>query len=159
MLLLVGTRIGELVSQGRRLCIAVEAGVEGIGRTVHAGATEMVDQKVARKGGNPGAEAAAQHVKACQIAVELEEDLLREIFGVERGAGEPITDTVDTAMLGKDELLPCFRVARQATGNLAGKGLLLGDLFGRLLQLSLKGMLRRMQCTARSVRGWRLALG
>ncbi len=151
---LARTRIGELVGHGGRVRIAVEAGVERVGCAIHTGATEVIDQKVAREGRDPGIEAAALEVEAGEVAIKLEKDLLGEIFGVRGAAGEAIADAVDAVMLGKHELAPGFAIPAKAAGHLAGERQSFGYLFGRLLQLSLKGMLRRKQCIARGSGSW-----
>ena len=117
---------------------APRAGVQGVGGTVEAGAAEVVDEEVAGEGGDPGLEAAFLGVEAGEVAVELEEDVLGEVFGVGGGAGEAVADGVDAAVLGDDELLPRLRVAGDALANQLADGLLLGFLFRRSLQLSLE---------------------
>ena len=98
----------------------------------------MVDEEVAGEGGDPGLEAALEGVEAGEVLVELEEDVLGEIFGVGGRSGETVADGVDAAMLGDDELLPGLRVAGDALANQLADGFLLGFLFRRSLQLSLE---------------------
>ena len=80
---------------------AVEGGVEGVGGAVEPGAAEVVYEEVAGEGGDPGLEAAFLGVEAGEVLVELEEDVLGEVFGVGAGAGEAVADGVDAAVLGR----------------------------------------------------------
>ena len=80
--LLGGSGVGEAVGHGGAVLFAVVGGVEGVGGAVEAGAAEVIDEKVASEGGDPGLEAALLEVEAGEILVELEEDVLREVFGV-----------------------------------------------------------------------------
>ena len=53
---------------------------------------EVVHQQVARQRGNPGLEAALLRVEAGQVAIELQEDVLRQVLGVRGRAGEAVAD-------------------------------------------------------------------
>ena len=97
----------------------------------------MVDEEVARQGGDPGLEAALLGVEAGQIAVELEEDVLGQVLGVGGGAGEAVADGVDAAVLRDDELLPGLLIARHALADQLAESLLRGFLFWRPLQIRL----------------------
>ena len=76
-------------------------------------------------------------VEAGEILVELEEDVLGEVFGVGAGAGEAVADGVDAAVLGDDELLPGLRVAGHALADQFGECFICGFLFWGALQLCL----------------------
>ena len=78
MVLLGGPGIGEAVGHGVTILFAVKGGVEGVGGAVETGAAEVVDEEVAGQGSDPGLEAALLGVKAGEVFVELEEDLLGE---------------------------------------------------------------------------------
>ena len=117
--------------------LAVKGGVEGVAGAVEAGAAEVIDEKIAGEGGDPGLEAALLGVETGEIFVELEEDVLGEVFGVGAGAGEAVADGVDAPMLGDDKLLPGLRVPGHALANQLGDGFLRGFLFWRSLQLGL----------------------
>jgi hypothetical protein len=106
VVLLRGPGIGESVGHGGAILFAVEGGVEGVAGAVEAGAAEVVDEEVAGEGGDPGLEAALLGVEAGEVLIELEEDVLGEVFGVGSGAGETVADGVDTPVLGQNELLP-----------------------------------------------------
>ena len=138
VLLLRGPGVGEPVGHGGTIFFAVEGGIEGLGGALEAGAAEVVDQEIAGEGGDPGLEAALLGVEAGQVLVELEKDLLGEVFCVAAGAGEAVADGVDTAMLGGDQLLPCLGVASHALAHQLGYCFLRCFLFRGTLQLRLK---------------------
>ncbi len=77
-------------------------------------------------------------VEAGEVLVELEEDVLGEIFRVGAGAGETIADGVDAPVLGQDELLPCLRIAGHALAYQLGECFICSFLFWGTLQLCLK---------------------
>ena len=135
--LLGGPGVGEAVGHGGAVLFAVEGGVEGVTCSVEAGAAEVIDEEVAGQGGDPGLEAALLGVEAGEILVELEEDVLGEVFGVGAGAGEAVADGVDAPVLGDDELLPGLRVAGHALANQLGECFICGFLFWGALQLCL----------------------
>ena len=111
-----------------------QAGVERVGGAVQPRAAEVVDQQVAGQGRDPGLEAALLGVEAGQVAVELEEDVLGQVFGVGGRAGEAVADGVDAAVLRDDELLPRLLVAGHALADEPRESFLLGLLFGGALQ-------------------------
>ena len=94
----------------------------------------MVDQKIAGQGGHPGLEAPLLGVEGGEIAVDLDEDLLGEIFGVAGGVGEAVADGVDAAVLPGNELLPSLRLARHALADQFQGGFLLCYLLWTALQ-------------------------
>ncbi len=137
MVLLGGPGIGEAVGHGGAVLFAVEGGVEGVGGAVEAGAAEVVDEEVAGQGGDPGLEAALLGVEAGEVFVELEEDVLGEVFGVGAGAGEAVADGVDAPVLGDDKLLPGLRVSCHALAYQLGECFVCCFLFWGTLQLRL----------------------
>ena len=137
MVLLGGPGVGEAVGHGGAVLFAVKGGVQGVAGAVEAGAAEVVHEEVAGQGGDPGLEAAFLGVEAGEILVELEEDVLGEVFGVGGGAGETVADGVDAAVLGDDKLLPGLRIARHALAYQLGECFLCGFLFWGALQLCL----------------------
>ncbi len=82
VVLLRGPGVGQAVGHGGAVFFAVEGGVEGVGGAVEPGAAEVVDEEVAGESGDPGLEAALLGVEAGEVLVELEEDVLSEVFGV-----------------------------------------------------------------------------
>ncbi len=60
----------------------VPPGVDRIGDPLLAGAAKVIDQQVAGQGGDPGRKAALGGVEAAQVGVELDEDVLSQIFRV-----------------------------------------------------------------------------
>ena len=68
----------------------VPALVERAGRPLVSGPAEVIDQQVARHGGDPDGEAAARGVKAGEVGVDFEENVLRKVFGVCGVAGEAV---------------------------------------------------------------------
>ena len=52
------TRVGEAVTHGGAVVLAVEGGVEGLAGAVETGAAKVVHQEVAGQRGDPGLEAA-----------------------------------------------------------------------------------------------------
>ncbi len=97
----------------------------------------MIDEQVAGEGRDPGLEAAFLEVEAGKVLVELEEDVLGEVFGVAAGAGEAVADGVDAAVLGDDQLLPGLGVTGDALANQLGECFVCGFLFWGALQLGL----------------------
>src|SRR6185437_1870269 len=95
MCLLRGAGVSETVGQRWAGCVAVKGHIQRIGDAVLARAAEVIDQQVARQGGNPGLEAALVRVEAGKVAVELEEDLLRQVLGVCRRSRKPVADGID----------------------------------------------------------------
>ena len=133
--LLGGSGVCEAVGHGGAVFFAVVGGVERVGGAVEAGAAEVIYEKVSSEGGDPGLEAALLEVEAGEILVELEEDVLGEVFGVGAGAGEAVADRVDAAMLRDDELLPRLGVAGHALADEPGERFICSILFWRPLQL------------------------
>ena len=95
-------RGGALVDDGvglRGVVALVPAGVDRIRHPLLAGAAKVIDQQVAGQGGDPGMEAALGGVEAAQVGVELDEDVLGQIFRVMGGSGEAVAQRVDPALL------------------------------------------------------------
>jgi hypothetical protein len=138
VMLLGGSGVGEPVGHGGAVLFAVEGSVEGVGGAVQAGAAEVIDQEVAGEGRDPGLEAALLGVEAGEVPVELEEDVLGEVFGVGAGACEAIADGVDASVLGRDKLLPGLRIAGHALAYQFGKRFVCKFLFCRTFQLCLE---------------------
>ena len=151
-MLLRGTRVGEAVSHGGAVFFAAEGGVEGVRGAIEPGAAEVIDEEIACERGDPGLEAALLEIEAREILVELEEDVLGEVFGVGGGAGEAVADGVDAPVLGDDKLLPGVGVAGEALANEFGhsflRGFLCGCLLWRALQRCLKSPGRWYECNA-----------
>jgi hypothetical protein len=74
----------------------------------------MIDQQVAGQGSDPGLEAALGGVERGQVAVQLDKDILGQIFRVVGRGGEAVTERVDAALLGRHQLRPGGRIAVQA---------------------------------------------
>ncbi len=102
--------------------------VDGSGDTVLFTAAEVVDEEIAGQGGQPGLKAAFLDVKAPEVAVGLEEDVLGEVFSVGCGAGEAIADSVNAAVLLGDEALPGSGVTGDALPHRENGGFAGGDL-------------------------------
>jgi len=94
--------------------------VDGVGYPLVPRAAEVVYEQIARERGDPGLEAAPPQVEAGEIVVELEEDLLREVFGVGSRAGEAVADGVDAPVLGADKLTSGRGVSGEALANQSG---------------------------------------
>src|ERR1700722_5586234 len=148
MMLLRGPWIGQPIGHRGAVLFAVEGGVEGVAGPVKTGAAEVVDEEVSGQGGDPGLEAALLGVEAGEIFVELEEDVLGEVFCVGGGAGKTVADSVNTPVLGDDELLPGLRVTSHALAYQLGDGFLCCFLFWGALQLCLWRILLWEQCIA-----------
>ena len=114
MLHLRGPVVGQPVGEGGAVGVTVEADVEGAGGPFEPVAAEVIDQQIAGEGGQPGLEAALLEVEAGEVLVELEEDLLGQVFGIAVRAGEPVADGIDSAVLGDNQLLPGLGVAGEA---------------------------------------------
>ncbi len=99
-------------------------------------------------------EGAAVRVERCEVAEDLEEDVLGDVFGVGAVVGEAVADAVDAFVLGGDELMPGASVAGEAEGDELGEGVLLGLLLGGPLHAGLGGSGRRGQFTGRGLVGF-----
>ena len=75
----------NLLTERLRVFVIGRRAVERIRHSVLLRLAEMVDQKVARDRGDPGDEGTFRGVVARKRAIYLNEDLLREVFGVMRG--------------------------------------------------------------------------
>ena len=113
----------------------IPAGVDRVGRPLLAGAAEVIDQQVAGQGGDPGVEAALGRIEAAQVGVELDEDILGQVFGVMGGGGEAVTEGVDPALLGHHQFRPGAGIAIEAATHQCGPIHLrrFGPSFGRRL--------------------------
>ena len=130
-------RIGQPLGHGGTVFFAVEGGVEGVAGAVEAGAAEVVDEEVPGQRSDPGLEAALLGIKAGKVLVELQEDVLRKVFRIGGGSREAVADSVNTPMLGNNQLLPGLRVASHALAHQFGDGFLCCFLFWGALQLCL----------------------
>ena len=70
------------------------------------GPAEVIHQQVAGHGRDPHLQAAAPQVKAGQVRVNLQKDILGQVFGVGRVAGKAVAKPIDTPMVGADQLGP-----------------------------------------------------
>ena len=95
----------------------------------------MIDQQVAGQGGDPGVEAALGRVEAAQVGVELDEDVLGQVFGVMGGGGETVAEAVYPALLGHHQLRPGPGIPIEAAPHQSGPVQLwrFGPSFGRRL--------------------------
>ena len=56
-------------------------------------------------------------IEAGQVRVDLEEDVLGQVFGVGRVAGKAVAEPVDAAMVGADQLGPCAGIPVHAAAD------------------------------------------
>ncbi len=80
----------------------------------------MIDQQVAGQGGDPGMEAALGRVEAAQVAVELDEDVLGQVFGVMGGGREAVAEAVYPALLRRHQLRPGRGIPIEAAPHQSG---------------------------------------
>src|SRR5580698_3511705 len=74
----------------------------------------MIDQKIPGECRDPRLKAALGEVEGRQVAVNFQEYILSQVFGIMRRAGKAIAEAVDTAMVRLHQLRPCERIAIQA---------------------------------------------
>jgi len=74
----------------------------------------MIDQQVPGESCNPGLETSLGEIECRQVAVNFQEDFLRQILGVVRRAGKAVAKSVNAAMVRLDQLRPCHRIAVEA---------------------------------------------
>src|ERR1700728_218191 len=114
------TGVDEGVWPGR-VCALVPAGIERIGDPLLARAAKVINQQIARQGRDPGGEAALGRIESAQVGVDLDEDVLGQIFGIVRGSRESVAERVYPALLGGHQLRPRSGIAVEAALDQAGK--------------------------------------
>ena len=78
---------------------------------------KVVDQQVARHGGEPGHKGSTVDVIAVESAVHFDEDFLGQVLGVVRRPGETIADVINAAMVALHDFLPRGRVSTDAAAD------------------------------------------
>ena len=106
--------VGDPLTEGHRIFMIGLGRIEGVGHSFLPGLAEMVYQQVSRYRGHPGHERPAIHIIGIQRAIDFNENLLREVFGIIRRAGKPVTNVEDAPVLLLDDLLPRGCVASNA---------------------------------------------
>src|ERR1700753_4147845 len=114
------TGVNQGLGPGRVRAL-IPAGVEGIGRPLLTGAAKVINQQVAGQGRDPRGKAALGGIEAAQVAVDLDEDVLCQIFRIMRGSGEAVAERVDPALLGGYQLRPRGGIAIEAALDQGGK--------------------------------------
>ena len=74
----------------------------------------MVYKQVPGDRGKPSSKRALLQVVGGERPIDLDKDLLSQVFGVIAGIREPVTDVVDASVIGADNLLPGIAVASNA---------------------------------------------
>src|SRR5690349_1179983 len=77
----------------------------------------MIDEHVPGEGSQPGVERSPVRLIAAHGPIQPDKYLLGKILSVSGRAGKTIANVVDTPVLMFDELLPCGRIACDASTN------------------------------------------
>ena len=77
----------------------------------------MVDEHVASEGREPGIEGSSIGLIAAHRPIQANKNLLGQVLGIARRAGEAIANVVDTPVLLLDKLLPSGSIAGDASSN------------------------------------------
>src|SRR5579859_7148554 len=91
--------------------------LERVRDTVAASPAVVIDQQIAGDAGEPCWEAAVSHAIACEGSVDAQKNLLAQVLGFGRIAGEAITKIVNAPGVAVHKFLPCCTLSPEAALN------------------------------------------
>jgi hypothetical protein len=71
----------------------------------------MIDEKIPRQRSDPSLKGSFYGIKRCEISINFEENILRQIFRILRRTGKAVAQAIDTAMVRFHKFGPGERIS------------------------------------------------